>query len=131
LSRSSIPLFAERLITARHPSGSILSDLAAGLSGSIGIAPSSNLDPTRTSPSLFEPVHGAAFDIMGKDLANPVAAIWSAAEMMRWLGVSEAADVIMSALRQTIRDGQTTADLGGSLQTSQVTEAVCNVVKRR
>ncbi len=66
---------------------------------------------------------------MGKDLANPVAAIWSAAEMMRWLGVPEAADVMMSALKQTIRDGQTTGDLGGSLKTSEVSGAVCDIIK--
>lgn len=107
---------------------SILSDLAAGLSGSIGIAHSASLDPTRTSPSLFEPVHGAAFDIMGKDLANPIAAIMSAAEMLRWLRENEAADLVEKACKQSIADGQTTGDLGGKLKTSQVTEAVCKIL---
>ncbi|AFR97188.2 tartrate dehydrogenase [Cryptococcus neoformans C23] len=108
--------------------GDILSDLAAGLSGSIGIAHSASLDPTRTSPSLFEPVHGAAFDIMGKDLANPIAAIMSAAEMLRWLRENEAADLVEKACKQSIADGQTTGDLGGKLKTSQVTEAVCKIL---
>jgi isocitrate/isopropylmalate dehydrogenase len=73
-------------IVATNLHADILSDLAAALSGSIGIAPSSNLDPTRENPSMFEPIHGSAPDIAGKGIANPVGAFWSAAEMMRWLG---------------------------------------------
>lgn len=71
----------------------ILSDLAAALAGSIGVAPSSNLDPTRRNPSLFEPVHGSAFDITGKGVANPVATFWSAGEMLGWLGEEDAKNV--------------------------------------
>ncbi|WVQ81876.1 tartrate dehydrogenase [Cryptococcus sp. DSM 104549] len=109
--------------------GDILSDLAAGLSGSIGIAHSASLDPTRTSPSLFEPVHGAAFDIMGKDLANPIAAIMSAAEMLRWLGEEEAADLVERACKRSIAEGKTTGDLGGKLKTREVTEVVVKLIE--
>ncbi|WWC87048.1 tartrate dehydrogenase [Kwoniella dendrophila CBS 6074] len=109
--------------------GDILSDLAAGLSGSIGIAHSLSLDPTRKSPSLFEPVHGAAFDIMGKNLANPIAAIMSSAEMLRWLGEEKAAQIIEKACEKSIEKGQTTGDLGGKLKTTEVTEAVIKLLE--
>lgn len=108
---------------------SILSDLAAGLSGSIGIAHSSSLDPTRKFPSLFEPVHGAAFDIMGKNLANPIAALFSAAEMLRWLGEEQAAEVVERACKESIKQGKTTGDLGGKLSTSDVTDVVCGLIE--
>jgi tartrate dehydrogenase len=93
----------------------ILSDLAAALAGSIGVAPSSNLDPTRKNPSVFEPVHGSAFDITGKGIANPVAAFWSGAEMLRWLGEQEAADFMMRAVERVCEKGVSTKDLGGRL----------------
>ncbi|WWD00429.1 tartrate dehydrogenase [Kwoniella sp. B9012] len=109
--------------------GDILSDLAAGVSGSIGIAHSSSLDPTRKSPSLFEPVHGAAFDIMGKNLANPIAAIMSAAEMLRWLGEEKAAEIIEKACKTSIEKGQTTGDLGGKLKTDEVTDVVIKLIE--
>jgi tartrate dehydrogenase/decarboxylase/D-malate dehydrogenase len=109
--------------------GSILSDLAAGLSGSIGIAHSSSLDPTRKFPSLFEPVHGAAFDIMGKNLANPIAALFSAAEMLRWLGEEDAAALVEEACRESIKQGRTTGDLGGKLSTTEVTDVVCQLIQ--
>lgn len=102
----------------------------AALSGSIGIAPSSSLDPSRTSPSLFEPCHGAAFDIMGKDLANPVATFWSAAEMLRWLGEEKAADALMAAISVTLGKGETTGDLGGRMKTSEVVEATCRAIEK-
>merc|ERR1711939_11501 len=73
-------------IVATNLHADILSDLAAALAGSIGIAPTSNLDPSRENPSMFEPIHGSAFDITGMGIANPVATFWTAAEMMRWLG---------------------------------------------
>ena len=76
-------------IVATNLHADILSDLAAALGGSIGIAPSANLDPTRKNPSMFEPIHGSAPDIAGNGVANPVGALWSAAEMVRWLGGSE------------------------------------------
>ena len=108
---------------------SILSDLAASVSGSIGIAHSSSLDPTRQNPSLFEPVHGAAFDIMGKNLANPIAAILSAAEMLRWLGEEAAAELVEKACRESIEKKEVTADLGGTLGTTEVTQVVCKLIQ--
>ncbi|KAL4951462.1 hypothetical protein BDW69DRAFT_196431 [Aspergillus filifer] len=101
----------------------ILSDLAAGLAGSIGIAPSSNLDPTRKNPSMFEPVHGSAFDITGKGVANPVATFWSAAEMLNWLGEKEAADKLMGCVERVCEAGVLTADLGGKAKTQDVVDA--------
>jgi isocitrate/isopropylmalate dehydrogenase len=108
----------------------IISDLAAALAGSIGVAPSANLDPTRKNPSIFEPVHGSAFDIMGKGVANPVAAFWSAAEMLSWLGEKAAADTLIACVEQVCRQGILTADLGGTSNTSEVTRAVCEEIRR-
>ncbi|KAL4810794.1 hypothetical protein BDV18DRAFT_2416 [Aspergillus unguis] len=108
----------------------ILSDLAAGLAGSIGIAPSSNLDPTRKNPSLFEPVHGSAFDITGKGVANPVATFWSAAEMLKWIGEGEAADKLMGCVERVCEAGILTADLGGKAKTQDVVDAVCGEIDR-
>jgi isocitrate/isopropylmalate dehydrogenase len=108
----------------------ILSDLAAALAGSIGVAPSSNLDPTRKSPSLFEPVHGSAFDITGKGIANPVATIWSAAELLKWIGEPGAADVLMTALEQVCKNGVLTPDLGGDATTKGVAEAVSAEIEK-
>jgi tartrate dehydrogenase/decarboxylase/D-malate dehydrogenase len=110
--------------------GDVLSDLAAGLCGSIGIAPSSSLDPSRKYPSLFEPVHGAAFDITGKDMANPIAAFLSAVEMFRWLELPEPAALLEKVVRQSIQEKQTTGDLGGNLKMSQVTEWVCDEIDK-
>lgn len=104
----------------------IISDMAAALAGSIGIAPSSNLDPTRQSPSLFEPVHGSAFDITGKGIANSIAAIWSAVEMLKWLGVFEAADKLMGSVERVCQAGTVTPDLGGASDTKAVTNAICH-----
>jgi isocitrate/isopropylmalate dehydrogenase len=106
----------------------ILSDLAAALAGSIGIAASSNLDPTRGWPSMFEPVHGSAFDIMGKGVANPIGAVWAAAEMMSWVGEEEAAAAMMKAIENVCEGGLLTVDMGGKLNTVQATEALCNAL---
>lgn len=112
----------------------ILSDLAAALAGSIGIAPSSNLDPTRKNPSMFEPIHGSAPDIAGQGIANPVGAFWSAAEMVRWLGngeLDDTADQLMDAIENVTSSPQTrTKDMGGSASTTDVTEAVCREVEK-
>ncbi|KUJ18665.1 isocitrate/isopropylmalate dehydrogenase [Mollisia scopiformis] len=108
----------------------ILSDLAAALAGSIGVAPSSNLDPTRKNPSLFEPVHGSAFDITGKGVANPVATFWSAAEMLGWLGEEEAKEKLMRAVENVCEKGILTKDLGGTAMTKDVTKAVCDEIER-
>ncbi|KAI5381150.1 putative tartrate dehydrogenase/decarboxylase [Alternaria alternata] len=112
-------------IVATNLHADILSDLAAALSGSIGIAPSSNLDPTRKNPSMFEPIHGSAPDIAGKGIANPVGAFWSAAEMVRWVGEEKAADGLMKAIENVTAKGVKTKDLGGSENTKGVTDAVC------
>jgi isocitrate/isopropylmalate dehydrogenase len=108
----------------------ILSDLAAALAGSIGVAPSSNLDPTRKNPSLFEPVHGSAFDITGKGVANPVATFWSAAEMLGWLGEEGAKARLMEAVKNVCSAGILTKDLGGTANTKDVTRAVCEEIER-
>lgn len=118
-------------IVATNLHADILSDLAAALSGSIGIAPSSNLDPTRKHPSMFEPIHGSAPDIMGKGIANPVGAFWSAAEMVRWLGMEEVADKLMQCIENVTEAGPRTKDLGGSANTKEVTEAVCKEIEKQ
>ena len=117
-------------IVATNLHADILSDLAAALAGSIGIAPTSNLDPTRQHPSMFEPIHGSAFDITGKGVANPVATFWTAAEMIRWLGEEGAADKLMECVENVCARKITTKDLGGSANTKQVTEAVCEEIKK-
>ncbi|WP_262850111.1 tartrate dehydrogenase [Mumia quercus] len=110
--------------------GDILSDLAAAVAGSIGVAPSANLDPTRTYPSMFEPVHGSAPDIAGQGKANPIGTLWSAALMLDHLGHAEAGDDLLSAVRATVRSSATrTPDLGGTARTTEVAAAVTAQVK--
>ncbi|TVY56025.1 putative tartrate dehydrogenase/decarboxylase TtuC [Lachnellula cervina] len=117
-------------VVATNLHADILSDLAAALAGSIGIAPTSNLDPTRENPSMFEPIHGSAFDITGKGLANPVATFWTAAEMLRWLGQPEAAALLMDSVENVTEAGIKTADLGGSQKTKEITDAVCKEIQK-
>ena len=113
------------VIVASNLFGDILSDLAAATVGSLGIAASANLDPERRYPSMFEPVHGSAPDIMGKGIANPIAAIWSGAMMLEHLGHGDISDRIMSAIAATLASPATrTADLGGTSDTEGVTTAV-------
>ena len=125
-------LYPETLdtIVATNLHADILSDLAAALAGSIGIAPTSNLDPTRGCPSMFEPIHGSAFEIVGKGVANPVGAIWTAAEMLRWLGEEHAADALMETVETVIEGGCKTADLGGSASTDDITSEICREIER-
>ncbi|HZT39031.1 MAG TPA: tartrate dehydrogenase [Bryobacteraceae bacterium] len=105
--------------------GDILSDLSAIVTGSIGLAPSANLDPTRRNPSMFEPVHGSAPDIAGRGVVNPLAAILSAGMMLDHLGVAPAAQAVERAVRAVLADGRVrTPDLGGSSTTEDVTAAV-------
>ncbi|OWZ35153.1 tartrate dehydrogenase [Cryptococcus neoformans c45] len=111
-------------IVATNLHADILSDLAAALAGSIGIAPTANLDPSRRNPSMFEPIHGSAFDITGKGIANPVATFWTAVEMLEWLGEKEAGQQVMEAVEAVCVDGIKTKDLGGSATTKEVTDAV-------
>ena len=113
-------------IVATNLHADILSDLAAALAGSLGIAPTANLNPERTAPSMFEPIHGSAFDITGKGIANPVGAFWTASMMLDHLGERAAAERLMAAVeRITAEPDLHTPDLGGHATTRQVTEAVC------
>jgi tartrate dehydrogenase/decarboxylase / D-malate dehydrogenase len=105
--------------------GDILSDLTAAVAGSLGLAPSANLDPTGEFPSMFEPVHGSAPDIAGKGLANPVAAVWSAAMMLDHLGHADAAARVLRAAEASVADpGARTPDLGGAASTEQAGAAI-------
>src|SRR6201986_3104428 len=113
-------------IVATNLHADILSDLAAALAGSLGIGPTANLNPERADPSMFEPIYGSAFDIMGKGIANPVGTFWTAAMMLEHLGEAEAARRLMQAVeRVTANLSLHTRDLGGSATTVEVTEAVC------
>jgi len=112
------------VVVASNLFGDILSDLGPACTGTIGLAPSGNLNPERTFPSLFEPVHGSAPDIAGKGIANPIAMIWSGALMLDFLGQREAHDAILRAIEQVLKSGPRTRDLGGSASTTEVGEAV-------
>ncbi len=113
------------VLVATNLHADILSDLAAALAGSLGIAPTANLDPERNFPSMFEPIHGSAFDIAGKGIANPVASFWSAAMMLEHLGEAAAAARLMAAIEKVSASGLCTPDLGGTARTAAVTAAVC------
>src|SRR5215470_5673810 len=117
-------------IVATNLHADILSDLAAALAGSLGIAPTANLDPERRYPSMFEPIHGSAFDIMGKGLANPVGTFWSVMMLLEHLGEAEAAQRVMKAIEQvTANKSLHTRDLGGTATTADVTSALCELLK--
>jgi tartrate dehydrogenase/decarboxylase/D-malate dehydrogenase len=112
-------------IVATNLHADILSDLAAALAGSLGIAPTGNIDPERRYPSMFEPIHGSAFDIMGKGLANPVGTFWSCVMLLEHLGENEAANKLMAAIEAVTGDRSLhTGDLGGTAKTADVTRAV-------
>ncbi|MCA7120195.1 MAG: tartrate dehydrogenase [Acidibrevibacterium sp.] len=115
-------------VVATNLHADILSDLAAALAGSLGIAPTGNIDPERRFPSMFEPIHGSAFDITGKGIANPVGSFWSAAMMLEHLGESGAARALMVAVEQVTAAGIMTPDLGGKATTKEVTQAVCAAI---
>jgi tartrate dehydrogenase/decarboxylase/D-malate dehydrogenase len=104
--------------------GDILSELGGFMGGGLGLAPSANINPEREYPSMFEPVHGSAPDIAGQGIANPVAAILSAALMLDWLGLAEAATSVRRAVEVTLREGTGTPDLGGQLNTRQMTDLI-------
>ncbi|MDQ8034072.1 MAG: tartrate dehydrogenase [Bordetella sp.] len=113
-------------IVATNLHADILSDLAAALAGSLGIAPTANLDPERRGPSMFEPIHGSAFDIMGQGLANPIGTFWSVVMLLEHLGETAAAARLMQAIEAVTADPALhTRDLGGQATTAQVTRAVC------
>ena len=113
-------------IVATNLHADILSDLAAALAGSLGIAPTGNIDPERRYPSMFEPIHGSAFDIMGKGLANPVGTFWSVVMLLEHLGEFDAARQVMRAIEHvTANPALHTRDMGGNATSAQVTRAVC------
>jgi tartrate dehydrogenase/decarboxylase/D-malate dehydrogenase len=112
-------------IVATNLHADILSDLAGALAGSLGIAPTANLNPERVFPSMFEPIHGSAFDITGKGIANPIATFWTVAMMLEHLGEKLAAEAIMAAIERVCREGRSLPrDIGGKAGTQEVTDAV-------
>ena len=108
--------------------GDILSDLGPGVTGTIGIAPSANLNPEREYPSMFEPVHGSAPDIAGKKIANPIGQIWSGAMMLEHLGRKDAADAIVKAIELVLMEGPRTRDMAGNASTEEVGKAIASAV---
>jgi tartrate dehydrogenase/decarboxylase/D-malate dehydrogenase len=118
-------------VVATNLHADILSDLAAALAGSLGIAPTANLNPERAFPSMFEPIHGSAFDIMGKGIANPVGTFWSAVMMLEHLGEGAAATRLMKAIERVTADPRLhTPDLGGKARTADVTAGVIEAIQR-
>lgn len=118
-------------IVATNLHADILSDLAAALAGSLGIAPTGNVDPEHRYPSMFEPIHGSAFDIMGKGLANPIGTFWSVVMLLEHLGESEAAEALMSVIERITADKSLhTRDLGGQATTELVTKAACEMLAK-
>ena len=116
-------------IVATNLHADILSDLAGALAGSLGVAPTANIDPERRYPSMFEPIHGSAFDITGKGIANPVATFWTAAQMLDHLGEADASKRLMRAVEQVCAEGIMTPDVGGDATTADVTDAVCEAIR--
>ena len=116
-------------VVATNLHADILSDLAAALAGSLGIAPTANLNPERSFPSMFEPIHGSAFDIMGKGVANPIGTFWSAVMMLDHLGEKDAAGRLMKSIeRVTVDKRFHTPDLGGTARTADVTTALIDAI---
>ena len=116
-------------IVATNLHADILSDLAGALAGSLGVAPTANIDPERRYPSMFEPIHGSAFDIAGKGIANPVATFWTAAQMLEHLGETDAAARLMRAVEKVCAAGVLTPDVGGTATTEDVTLAVIAAIQ--
>ena len=116
------------VVVASNLFGDILSDLGPACTGTIGIAPSANLNPERRFPSLFEPVHGSAPDIYGKGIANPIGQIWAGLMMLDHLGHPEAAGAIMRAIETVLAEGPRTPDMGGNASTTDVGKAIASIV---
>lgn len=116
-------------VVATNLHADILSDLAGALAGSLGVAPTANLDPSRHRPSMFEPIHGSAFDITGKGIANPIATFWTACMMLEHLGEKPAAARLMRAIEMATAKGVLTPDLGGTATTKDVTAAVVEAIR--
>jgi tartrate dehydrogenase/decarboxylase/D-malate dehydrogenase len=108
--------------------GDILSDLGPAVTGTIGIAPSANLNPEREYPSCFEPVHGSAPDIYGRKIANPIGQIWSGAMMLEHLGHPDAAGAIVAAIETVLKEGPRTRDMGGTASTEELGKAVAGAL---
>jgi tartrate dehydrogenase/decarboxylase/D-malate dehydrogenase len=120
------------VVVATNLHADILSDLAAALSGSMGIAPTANLNPEQNFPSMFEPIHGSAFDIMGKGIANPIGALWSASMMLEHLGEVDASQTLMMAIEKFTLDGiYFPQDLGGTSTTKEVTNAILRIIENK
>ena len=115
-------------IVATNLHADILSDLAGALAGSLGVAPTANIDPERRFPSMFEPIHGSAFDIAGKGIANPVATFWTTCQMLEHLGETDAALRLMKAIEFVCAAGIVTPDVGGNATTRMVTDAVIEAI---
>jgi tartrate dehydrogenase/decarboxylase / D-malate dehydrogenase len=116
-------------IVATNLHADVLSDLAAALAGSLGIAPTANLNPERTFPSMFEPIHGSAFDIMGKGVANPIGTFWSSVMLLEHIGEKAGADRLMTAIERVTADNRFhTPDLGGRAKTADVTAGVIDAI---
>ncbi len=109
--------------------GDILSDLGPACTGTIGIAPSANLNPEREFPSMFEPVHGSAPDIAGRGIANPIGQIWSGAMMLEHLGHTEAAEAVMNAIEAVLIEGPRTPDMGGTATTEELGNAIASAIE--
>jgi tartrate dehydrogenase/decarboxylase/D-malate dehydrogenase len=116
------------VVVASNLFGDILSDLGPACAGTIGIAPSANLNPERTFPSLFEPVHGSAPDIFGKNIANPIAMIWSGAMMLDFLGHKDAHDAVVRAIEAALVEGPRTPDMGGTASTTEVGQSIAAAI---
>jgi tartrate dehydrogenase/decarboxylase/D-malate dehydrogenase len=118
------------VVVASNLFGDILTDLAGTIAGGLGLAPSTNTNPERKFPSMFEPVHGSAPDIAGRGIANPIAAVLSAGMMLDWLGATSAAQTILTAVEQTLDAGQKTADLGGRLTTEEMGDRLILAIEK-
>ncbi|HUS95172.1 MAG TPA: tartrate dehydrogenase [Hyphomicrobiaceae bacterium] len=117
-------------VVATNLHADVLSDLAAALAGSLGIAPTANINPERTFPSMFEPIHGSAFDIIGKGIANPIGTFWSSVMLLEHLGEEAAASRLMKAIERVTADPRYhTPDLGGTARTAEVTAAVIGAIR--
>jgi tartrate dehydrogenase/decarboxylase/D-malate dehydrogenase len=117
------------VVVASNLFGDILSDLGPACTGTIGIAPSGNINPDRTHPSLFEPVHGSAPDIAGKGIANPIGQVWAGAMMLDHLGHREASEAVVAAIESVVDGGAVTPDLGGTATTAELGSAIAAAIR--